>query len=83
MPKSEKSHLIEVQESHSRHIREVLKKSDRVEMLEIDYPELVADPQATLARVADFLGEAFTPGPKVEACIKPALHRQRTGFSFG
>ena len=23
------------------------------------------------------LGNAFTPGPKVEACIKPALHRQR------
>jgi len=82
MPKSEKTHLIEVQESHSRNIREVLKKSDRVEMLEIDYPELVADPQATLARVADFLGESFTLGPKVEACIKPALHRQRTGFSF-
>ena len=82
MPKSEKQHLIKTQEHHSRQIREVLKKSDRVEILEIDYPALIADPQPTLARIADFLGESFTLGPKVEACIKPALHRQRTGFSF-
>jgi LPS sulfotransferase NodH len=82
MPKSEKPHLIKTQEHHSRQIREVLKKSDRVEILEIDYPSLVADPQPTLARIADFLGESFTLGPKVEACIKPALYRQRTGFSF-
>ena len=77
MPKSEKSHLLEVQESHSRHIREVLKISDRVEMLEIDYPALIANPQPILNQLKKFLGDAFSPSPKVEACIKPTLHRQR------
>ena len=77
MPKSEKTHLIEVQESHSRQIREVLKKSDRVEMLEIDFPSLITNPQSILEQLKEFLGEAFIPGPKVEACVKPALHRQR------
>ena len=77
MPKSEKQHLIETQEHHSRHIREVLKKSDRVELLEIDYPALIANPQPILQQMKEFLGNAFTPGPQVEACVKPALHRQR------
>ena len=77
MPKSEKPHLIETQEHHSRQIREVMKKSNRVEMLEIDYPALIANPQPILNQLKEFLGDAFTPGPKVEACIKPALHRQK------
>jgi hypothetical protein len=37
----------------------------------------IANPQPILNQLKDFLGDAFTPGPKVEACIKPALHRQR------
>ena len=77
MPKSEKQHLIETQEHHSRQIRDVLKKSDRVELLEINYPALIANPQPILQQMKEFLGNAFTPGPKVEACVKPALHRQR------
>jgi LPS sulfotransferase NodH len=76
-PRSEKQHLIETQEHHSRQIRGVLKKSDRVELLEIDYPALVADPQTTLARIAEFLGESFQISPQAAACVKPALHRQR------
>ena len=77
LPKSEKPHLIEAQESHSLQIREVLKKSDRVELLEISFPALIANPQPILQQMKEFLGNAFTPGPKVEACVKPALHRQR------
>jgi tetratricopeptide (TPR) repeat protein len=76
-PRSEKPHLIETQEHHSRHIREVLKKSDRVELLEVSYPDLVADPAATIAKVADFVGASFKNGPQVTAAVKPGLHRQR------
>jgi hypothetical protein len=39
----------------------------------------VTDPQTVLARIANFLGESFAPVLKVEACIKPSLHRQRSG----
>ncbi|NBP82089.1 hypothetical protein EBU58_15555, partial [bacterium] len=34
-PRSEKQHLIDVQEAHSRQIRDVLQKSDRVTLLEV------------------------------------------------
>jgi hypothetical protein len=28
-------------------------------------------------RLAEFLGDAFTVGPQVAACVRPGLHRQR------
>jgi hypothetical protein len=77
-PRSEKQHLIETQEHHSRQIREVLKKSDRVELLEVNYPDLVADPAATIAKITEFLGESFHNGPQVADVVKPKLHRQRS-----
>jgi tetratricopeptide (TPR) repeat protein len=76
-PRSEKKHLIEAQDHHSRQIREVLKKSDRVALLEVDYPELVAEPEKVIARIADFLGDSFKNGPQVLACVQPKLQRQR------
>ena len=76
-PKSEKKHLIEVQEHHSRQIREVLEKSERVTLLEVSYPDLVADPEPMIARLAELLPGRFTPGPAVTACVKPQLFRNR------
>ena len=78
-PKSEKKHLIEVQEHHSRQIREVLKKSERVTLLEVSYPDLVAGPEPVIARLAELLPGRFTPGPAVTACVKPRLFRNRGG----
>ena len=78
-PKSEKKHLIEVQEHHSQQIREVLKKSERVTLLEVSYPDLVADPEPVIARLAELLPGRFTPGPAVTACVKPRLFRNRGG----
>lgn len=46
-------------------------------MLEIDYPALIANPQPILEQLKEFVGEQFNLGPKVEACIKPTLHRNR------
>jgi len=76
-PKREAAHLAKLQEEHSAKIREVLKKGEQVEMLEVNYPDLVADPAATIAKVADFLGERFHNRPAVAAVVKPKLHRQR------
>ena len=78
-PKSERKHLVEVQEHHSRQIREVLKKSERVTLLEVSYPDLVADPEPVIARLAELLPGRFTPGPAVTACVKPRLFRNRGG----
>ena len=76
-PRSEKQHLIDMQESHSRQIREALRRSDRVTMLEVDFPSLVANPQPVLAELHATLGDAFTAGPATAACVKPSLHRHR------
>jgi hypothetical protein len=76
-PKSEKTHLIEVQEHHSQQIREVLKKSERVTLLEVSYPDLVADPRPVIARLAELLQGRFTPGPAVTACVKPQHYLTR------
>ena len=78
-PKSEKKHLVEVQEHHSRQIREVLRKSERVTLLEVSFPELVADPEPVIAKLAELLPGRFTPGPAVAACVKPQLFRNRGG----
>ena len=76
-PKSEKRHLIELQEHHSRQIRAALATSDRVTLLEVSFPDLVADPTPVIARLAELLPDAFRPGPDVAACVQPHLYRNR------
>lgn len=76
-PRSEKSHLIASQEHLSNTIRKTLAKSQQVEMLEIDYPTLIANPAQVIQNIADFLGDSFQITPAVFACVKPQLHRQR------
>lgn len=75
--KSEKQHLIDVQEHHSLQIRAALAASDRVTLVEVSYPDLVADPAPVIARLADVLPGRFQASPAVAACVKPALHRNR------
>jgi hypothetical protein len=56
----------------------LLRSSDRVELLEIDYPALVADPAPACNRLAEFLGSKILPHPeKMPAAIEAGLHRQR------
>ena len=78
-PRSEKRHLIEVQEQHSRQIRKALAASDRVTLLEVSYPDLVADPAPVIDKLAALLPGRFTPSPAVAACVKPTLYRNRGG----
>jgi hypothetical protein len=75
--RSEKQHLIEVQEAHSRQIRDVLSNSDRVELLEVSYPDLVADPRPVIEQLKTFLGERFQVSESVAVCVKPKLFRNR------
>jgi len=75
--RSEKQHLIEVQEAHSRQIRQVLGQSDRVELLEVSYPDLVADPQPVIEQLEKFLPGRFEASQAVRECVKPKLFRNR------
>ena len=76
-PRSEKRHLIEVQDAHSRQIRQVLSQSERVDLLEVSYPDLVLDPQPVIEQLEKFLGSRFRASPAVSACVKPKLFRNR------
>lgn len=82
-PRSERQHLIETQRNHSRQIREVLRKSPRVRLYEVFYPDLIADPAPVIARLAELLPDRFRAGPEVAACVKPALFRNRGGGGAG
>jgi hypothetical protein len=75
--RSEKQHLIDVQEAHSRQILHVLSQSDRVDLLEVSYPDLVADPQPVIEQLEKLLGSRFQASPAVSACVKPKLFRNR------
>ena len=82
-PRSEKQHLIDVQEHHSRQIREVLRTSDRVTLLEVSFPEVVANPELVIAQLAELLAGRFTARPAVSACVKPGLFRHRGAEACG
>ena len=54
------------------------------EVLEIEYPDLVAEPATWAAKVNEFLGGKLDTAA-MAACVKPALHRNRgpeSGASF-
>jgi tetratricopeptide (TPR) repeat protein len=76
-PGLDKQRMAAALDQHSRHIRQTLAASSRVELLEVSYPELVESPQPLIDELAKFLGGGFTPGPAVLSCIRPQLHRQR------
>jgi predicted AlkP superfamily phosphohydrolase/phosphomutase/tetratricopeptide (TPR) repeat protein len=82
LPKSERSHLIASQETHVAQMIGRLKASDRVELLEIDYPKLVTDPVAEISRILEFLGESIqTDAETLSAVVRPDLYRNRIGVS--
>ncbi|MGA1400672.1 MAG: sulfotransferase, partial [Phycisphaerales bacterium] len=81
--RTERAQLIDAQQRHSAHVRGVLKRSDRVRLLEVSYPDLVADPSGTISQLAELLPGVFQPGPEVAACVKPSLFRHRGGDASG
>lgn len=76
---SEREHLEQNQARHAEEILHRLRRSDRVELMEVDYPSLIADPLAGVARLAEFLGpERLTHPEAMASRIKPDLYRNRT-----
>jgi hypothetical protein len=77
-PKSEKAHLIATQETHVAQLLATLRQSPRIELLEVDFPELVADPLAWLPRLREFLGDSLTGDLEtLAAVVKPDLLHHR------
>ena len=64
--------------AHREEIRRWAKNTEHVELLEIDYPALVQDPQPAIARLIEFLGSERLPNEKkIATAVDPALHRRK------
>lgn len=79
-PAADQPNLEKKQTEHVETVLKVLRKVPQVELLEIDYPELVADPVAGAEQIINFLGPEVltsTDPSTLAAAVKLNLHRQR------
>ncbi len=76
-PRSERAHLIQTQQTHLDQTLAHLRQRRDVDLLEIDYPALVADPDGQLPAIGAFLGETAPHLAAMRAAIRPDLHRQQ------
>ena len=76
-PRSEKDHLIRTQQTHLAQTLARLRQRADVELLEIDYPALVADPDGQLPALQAFLGASVPHPGNMKAAIRPDLHRNK------
>jgi hypothetical protein len=73
----------EIAAALGRHREEVLdfvrRHPQAFELLVVDYPELVGDPERWAARVGEFLGPELVPHPeRMAEAVRPELHRNRS-----
>jgi predicted AlkP superfamily phosphohydrolase/phosphomutase/tetratricopeptide (TPR) repeat protein len=82
VPKSEQAHLIATQEVHVARMLEMLRASPAIDLLEVAFPDLVADPDVEIERVRDFLGVSITGSREaMAAAVRPELYRNRGAAS--
>lgn len=80
VPEEERSAMEKRLRTHAEWIAEHLSTSANTEVMEVDYPALVADPQAWVARIAEFAGRRDADPEtlaRMAAVVQPALHRSR------
>ena len=76
-PRSEKQHLIQTQQTHVEQTLAQLRQRKDIELIEIDYPELVANPDDQISALINFLRETISQPEKLAEPIRPDLHRNR------
>jgi LPS sulfotransferase NodH len=65
--------------AHRDEMRHWLRNVPHMEFVEVDYPALVRQPDATIARIVEFLGEDHLPArEKMKSAIDPSLHRKKS-----
>ncbi len=63
---------------HRNEILAWLKRAPHMEVIEIDYPALVRDPQPVISKLVEFLGsDRLTNPEKMAAVVDPSLHRRK------
>ncbi len=80
-PQAEAAHLERTQGRHVDNVLEILRRTPQVDLLEIDFPALIAAPLEGARRVRDFLGVHLPAADlaTMAAAVKPQLYRQRAG----
>ncbi len=72
--------LISLQRHRDETLAALRRESAVFELLEVDYPALVADPAPWAARVAEFVGADLLPHPeRMAGVVRADLHRNRGG----
>lgn len=82
-PISEKNHLIRTQQTHLEQILGILRQHPQVELIEIDYPQLIANPSAQLHALRVFLGDAALQPESLGNPIRADLYRNRASAPTG
>ncbi len=77
-PRSEKEHLIQTQQTHYEQTLAQLRQRQNIDLIEIDYPELVANPVTQLPALKEFLGDTAPQPDKLTEAINPDLHRNKS-----
>jgi predicted Zn-dependent protease len=62
---------------HAENILSRLRVLPNVKLLEVPFPDLVADPDSWLPQLADLLPRSFAPGTAASAVVRPDLFRNR------
>jgi len=82
-PVSQRNHLETTQASHAQDILNVLRRHPRVSLLEINYPDLVNDPSASVIRIAEFCGASLLDQEMMTSAVRPELYRNKTNAMAG
>ena len=76
--KLEREQLERGMHAHRNETRKWLEQARHIDVMEVDYPTLVHDPQSIVSHLVEFLGnERLTRPEKMAAAVDPALHRRR------
>jgi tetratricopeptide (TPR) repeat protein len=69
--------LMSTYQAQVRRVRDHLSRCSQVRLLVVDYAALLADPEAGIAQVAEFLDQPFNV-KAAKAAVRPDLRRQKT-----
>ncbi len=79
-PPVDAGRMARILEDHRAAVLANLRRSPSLDLLVVDYPDLVRRPDFWVACIADFLGPGSLPRPEaMAAVIRPEWHRQRGG----
>lgn len=80
-PRSEKEHLIQTQQTHLEQTLAQLRQRKDIDLIEIDYPKMVADPHSQLPQLIAFLGDTAPAPEELTTAIRKDLHRNKAELS--